>query len=125
MKDFQYITNATPDYIENVYNDFIKDPESIDSEMRKFFEGFDFAMANQQPASISPSSKSVVSSNQLDKEFAVYKLIQAYRNKGHLVARTNPIRERRDRNANLELKYFGLTDADLNTEFESGKFFYQ
>ena len=122
MKDFQYITNATPDYIENVYNDFIKDPESVDSEMRKFFEGFDFAMANQQPASISPSSKSVVSSNQLDKEFAVYKLIQAYRNKGHLVAKTNPIRERRDRNANLELKYFGLTDADLNTEFESGKF---
>ena len=58
----------------------------------------------------------------LDKEFAVFRLIRAYRKKGHLVAKTNPIRERKDRHANLELSNFGLTDADLNTTFEAGKF---
>ena len=46
MKDFQYITNAHPAYIENLYNDFVKDPNSIDGELRKFFEGFDFAVSN-------------------------------------------------------------------------------
>ena len=57
-----------------------------------------------------------------NKEFAVYRLIQAYRRKGHLIAKTNPIRERKDRHANLELSDFGLSDADLSTSFEAGKF---
>ena len=39
-----------------------------------------------------------------------------------MVAKTNPIRERKDRRANLELSNFGLSDADLDTNFEAGKF---
>ena len=46
MKDFQYITNSHPSYIEGLYNDFVKDPNSIDADLRKFFEGFDFAITN-------------------------------------------------------------------------------
>ena len=45
MKDFQYITNSHPSYVEGLYQDFVKDPTSVDVEMRKFFEGFDFAVA--------------------------------------------------------------------------------
>ena len=121
MKDFQYITNSHPSYIENLYNDFIKNPESVDLEMRKFFEGFDFAVSSGQVANVTSNISSASSSN-LNKEFAVYQLIDAYRKKGHLVAKTNPIRERKDRNANLDLQYFGLSDADLNTSFEVGQF---
>ena len=124
MKDFQFITNAHPGYIENIYNDFVKDPESIDSEMRKFFEGFDFAVSAS--TSLMPGKQNgqpaATNSGGLEKEFAVYKLIQAYRKKGHLVAKTNPIRERKNRHANLEFSDFGLTDQDINTEFEAGKF---
>ncbi len=124
MKDFQYITSAHPSYIENLYNDYIKDPESIDGEMRKFFEGFDFAVSSgQQAPAVTPKSGTrAIDGGALDKEFAVYQLIQAYRKKGHLIADTNPIRERKDRHANLELSFFGLADADLPTEFEAGKF---
>jgi 2-oxoglutarate dehydrogenase E1 component len=46
MKDFSYITSSHPAYIENLYQDFIKDPNSVDPEMKKFFEGFDFAVSN-------------------------------------------------------------------------------
>jgi 2-oxoglutarate dehydrogenase E1 component len=63
-----------------------------------------------------------VSTSNLDKEFSVYRLISAYRKKGHLIADTNPIRERKDRHANLSLEFFGLSDTDLHTEFEAGKF---
>ncbi len=124
MKDFQYITSAHPSYIENLYNDYLKDPESIDGDLRKFFEGFDFAVSSgQQVSSVtSKSGPSVIAAGSLDKEFAVYQLIQAYRKKGHLIADTNPIRKRKDRNANLDLGFFGLTDADLSTAFEAGKF---
>ena len=40
MKDFQYITSSHPAYIENLYNDFVKNPESVDVEMRHFFEEY-------------------------------------------------------------------------------------
>jgi 2-oxoglutarate dehydrogenase E1 component len=126
MKDFQYITNSHPAYIENLYNDFVKNPESIDVEMRHFFEGFDFAISNNiklpsaNGKNDSVSNLSTVAN--LDKEFNVYQLIQAYRRKGHLIAKTNPIRERKDRQANLGLENFGFTDTDLSAEFEAGKF---
>ena len=53
MKDFSYITHSHPAYIENLYNDYVQNPDSVDPEYRKFFEGFDFAIsqgANGQPA---------------------------------------------------------------------------
>ncbi len=46
MKDFSYITNSHPEFIENLYRDFVKDPDSVDPELKKFFEGFDFAIGN-------------------------------------------------------------------------------
>lgn len=127
MKDFQYITNSHPSYIENLYNDFVKDPETVDADYRKFFEGFDFAInhnGNAAHATIPTAANgaSVLNVAQLDQEFNVFQLIQAYRKKGHLVAKTNPIRERKDRKANLGLDNFGFTEADLNTSFEAGKF---
>ncbi len=125
MKDFQYITNAHPSYIENLYNDFVKDPESVDNEMRKFFEGFDFAVSSGSLATNGTATAPAgvaIGNAQLTKEFAVYQLIQAYRKKGHLIADTNPIRKRKDRHANLDLSFFGLGEEDMGTEFEAGKF---
>ena len=124
MKDFQYITNPHPAYIESLYQDFIKNPSSIDVEMRKFFEGFDFAVSmTSSGAKIATTGNTDSQSNfQFDKELSVYQLIQAYRRKGHLVATTNPIRERKDRKANLTIENFGLSEADLSSSFEAGKF---
>ena len=126
MKDFQYITNAHPSYIENIYNDYVTNPDSVDVEMKKFFEGYDFAVGNgiTSNGKVSPvvTETSEVSVTNLTKEFAVYQLIQSYRKKGHLIAKTNPLKERKDRHANLELSNFNLGDTDLNTEFEAGNF---
>jgi 2-oxoglutarate dehydrogenase E1 component len=122
MKDFSYITHSHPAYIENLYNDYVQNPDSVDPEYRKFFEGFDFAIsqgANGQPA---PAREGGVDAAQLTREFSVYNLIQAYRKKGHLVAHTNPVRPRKNRGANLDLKYFGLGEADLGQSFAAGQF---
>jgi 2-oxoglutarate dehydrogenase E1 component len=126
MKDFSYITNSHPAFIEGLYQEFVQNPDSVDPDFRRFFEGFDFAINQgtngQAAASTATASGAPVEAAQLAKEFSVYSLIQAYRLKGHLVANTNPIRQRKDRGANLDLKYFGLTEADLSTKFEAGKF---
>ncbi|MBH8568476.1 2-oxoglutarate dehydrogenase E1 component [Microvirga sp. STS02] len=56
-----------------------------------------------------------------DKETAVRNLIHAYRSRGHLRAKTNPVRERKDRKPRLDLADFGLGDADLDTVFRNGE----
>ena len=137
MKDFSYITNSHPAYIESLYQDFVKDPNSIDPELKKFFEGFDFAMSQSKASSngnghlvatapetvietITPAAPSIMStSDGVDwkKELGAYRLILGYRNKGHLLAKTNPIRPRKDRGANLELSFFGFTNEDLDKNF--------
>jgi 2-oxoglutarate dehydrogenase E1 component len=55
-------------------------------------------------------------------EINVYRMILGYRNKGHLLSKTNPIRERKDRGANIDLSFFGFSDADLDKEFYAGQF---
>ena len=50
MKDFSYVTGPNPAYIESLYNEFAKDSSAVDPEWKKFFEGFDFAIA-QSPSS--------------------------------------------------------------------------
>lgn len=116
MKDFSYITNSHSAYIESLYNDFILDPNSIDPDLRKFFEGFDFAKAHGNAQS---TDSQPVSINWMT-EIKVYRLILGYRNKGHLLAKTNPIRKRKDRGANLDLGFFGLAESDLNTIYQAG-----
>ena len=122
MKDFQYITNAHPAYIENLYNDFVKDPESVDADLRKFFEGFDFAFSNGESSKLNGASASAASVPVVDwmSEIRVYRIILGYRNKGHLLADTNPIRPRKDRGANIELAFYGLSAADLDKTFNAG-----
>jgi 2-oxoglutarate dehydrogenase E1 component len=127
MKDFSYITQSHPAYIESLYKDFVQNPESVDPELRKFFEGFDFAISGNAVnghavSATEPATRIAVDGSQIAKEFAVYSLILAYRKKGHLAANTNPIRKRKDRGANLDLNYFGLSDADLQQTFAAAKF---
>lgn len=125
MKDFSYVMSSHPSYIESLYTDYVKDPSSVDPELKKFFEGFDFATSKNGNGSApaSPATdKTPVSNEQLAKELAVYSLIQAYRKKGHLIATTNPIRPRKDRKPELDLDDFNLTEADLDKEFHAGSF---
>jgi 2-oxoglutarate dehydrogenase E1 component len=127
MKDFSYITQAHPSAVEDIYNNYLQNPASVDPEYKKFFEGFDFAMLHALPKADNKDSNktnglaSTISTNNLSKEFSVYQLIRAYRKRGHLVANTNPIRTRKDRKANLGLEFFGLSEADLNTPFQASR----
>jgi 2-oxoglutarate dehydrogenase E1 component len=137
MKDLQYITNSSPAFIEGLYQDFVKDPQSIDPEFKKFFEGFDFALTQGKngngpspavsgpmtaTASVNGKEAGFRTSDGVDwkKELGAYRLILGYRNKGHLLAKTNPIRPRKDRGANLELGFFGFNESDLDKSFFAG-----
>src|SRR5882672_7762671 len=126
MKDFSYITSSHPEFIENLYRDFLKDPNSVDPELKKFFEGFDFAIGNGKSGQNGTTDTAALTSvptadSNWKKELGAYRMILGYRNKGHLIAKTNPIRERKDRNANIPLSFFGLTEEDMDKTFQVGE----
>ena len=55
------------------------------------------------------------------KQGAVSRLIQVYANRGHLISNLDPLAlQERAKPYILDLQYFGLSDADLNTEFFTG-----
>jgi 2-oxoglutarate dehydrogenase E1 component len=120
MKDFSYITSSHPAYIEQLYQEFSRSPENIDPDLRKFFEGFDFAVSQIQDGRAAGVETSNGTAIDWRKELGVYRLILGYRNKGHLIANTNPIRKRKDRKANLDLAFFGLSEGDMSSTFYAG-----
>ncbi|HPB54294.1 MAG TPA: thiamine pyrophosphate-dependent enzyme, partial [Saprospiraceae bacterium] len=115
MADFSFITNAHPNVIEQLYNDYLKDPESIDKEWKAFFAGFDYSLKYDglsRPATTVPED--------LSKEIGVSNLINAFRLRGHLLSSTNPIRRRKNRAPHLDLNDYGLSEADMNRHFRAG-----
>jgi len=110
-----YLSNADVTVIEDLYQQYTKDPESVDYGWQKFFEGFELGTSKSGGSSSVPQ----VSEDAL-KEINVLNLIAGYRSRGHLFTKTNPVRERRKYTPTLELATFNLSDTDLNTTFNAG-----
>ncbi|MCV9387929.1 2-oxoglutarate dehydrogenase E1 component [Reichenbachiella ulvae] len=113
MDKFSYIANAHTNVIDDMYQSYKQDPDSVDVSWQRFFEGYDFSLTKYGENGVAQAPVS-------NKEIAVRDLIHAYRSRGHLKSTTNPVRDRKDREARLEIEDFGLTKADLDTEFECG-----
>lgn len=103
--------------IEELYKQYMENPESVDESFRFFFQGFDLA-TRHFPAKPQEIKGDVGVST---KEIAVMNLITGYRRRGHLFTKTNPVRSRRQYSPTLDLDNFNLSESDLDKEFEAGK----
>jgi 2-oxoglutarate dehydrogenase E1 component len=117
MKDYSYVYNAHPAYIETMYRNFQQDPASVDEGWRVFFEGFEFNSVGDH----SSDGTLLTDANLSVKEFGVMSIIHGFRSRGHLLATTNPIRQRKDRQPHLDLNDYALGDDDLNKVFLAGE----
>ena len=112
MDKFTFVGNGDLNAVESLYDQFLADPSQVDETWQQFFAGFDFAKANFDVEEGVPEN--------VLKEFKVIELIEAYRKCGHLFTQTNPVRERRKYVPTLDIKNFGLDQADLELEFQAG-----
>ncbi len=119
MDQYSYISNADPIVIESYYQQYLSDPLSVDQSWQKFFEGFNFAHYSQN-GNASSGSGNISSEKQLKEAYVVH-LIHGYRNRGHLLSTTNPIRQRKDRQPGLQLENFHLSESDLEDTFQAGQ----
>ncbi|WP_266367983.1 2-oxoglutarate dehydrogenase E1 component [Tellurirhabdus rosea] len=132
MDKFSYIANSEAAYIDELYRSYKQDPALVDASWQKFFEGFEFSQAygeegNGETAAVNgngtnghAAAKPAADVRHAEKEVSVASLIKAYRSRGHLLAKTNPVRPRKNRNPRLTLEDYALSDADLDTVFQAG-----
>ncbi len=119
MDKHSYLSNADPAALDAIYQHYLQDPASVDPGWARFFEGFELARTQHEVLpGVSPVSGA--GSGQMAKEFKVIEFINAYRTRGHLFTRTNPVRERRKYSPPLDLPTYGLSEADLDTVFAAG-----
>ena len=112
MDKFSFLGALHTGWVEDMYDKYLQDPQSIEEEWSNFFQGFDFAKEVYTEEDVPQV---------FQKEFKVINLIDAYRKSGHLFTKTNPVRERRKYTPTLDYKNFGLDESDLEIEFQAGE----
>ena len=124
MDPYSFLNAAHTSFFADLYDKYLKNPDSVEPSWRAFFQGYDFGSEAHgffnEETLVSPETISEMP-NSMQKEFQVIRLIDGYRSRGHLFTETNPVRERRKYSPTLELEHFGLTEADLNTVFSAGE----
>ena len=118
MDKYSFLNAAHTDYFTELYDKYLKYPDTVEPSWRAFFQGFDFGLEN---GTVISSTSDIEVPDHLKKEFAVVKLIDAYRSRGHLFTKTNPVRERRTYKPDLNFQNFGLEEKDLATVFNAGE----
>ncbi|MBE17038.1 MAG: 2-oxoglutarate dehydrogenase E1 component [Cytophagaceae bacterium] len=120
MDRFSFLNAAHTAYFAELYDQYLNNPDSVEPSWRAFFQGFDFGMADTAEVTDVVTTTHAGIPEQMQKEFAVVQLIDGYRTRGHLFTKTNPVRDRRKYAPTLALENFGLSQSDLNSEFDAG-----
>ncbi len=126
MDKYSFLNAANTAFFADLYDQYLQSPDSVEPSWRAFFQGFDFGLESADGSGetiyVEKSSDETIAVPQnVQKEFQVIRLIDAYRTRGHLFTKTNPVRDRRKYSPTLALENFGLSQADLNTVFNAGE----
>ncbi len=122
------------EFLDSLYEQYLRDPATVDERWRAYFESLAtpagpsdrphapvraaIAERARQPRAASGTAPDA----QADaRQAAVSRLIQIWTNRGHLLAKLDPLGlMERPRPSVLDLGYFGLADSDLDSEFFTG-----
>ena len=121
MDKYSFLNAAHTAYFADLYDQYLKKPDSVEPSWRAFFQGYDFGAESYGLDGEIVEGVSTQIPEHVQKEFQVIKLIDGYRSRGHLFTKTNPVRARRKYAPNLEIENFNLSESDLSTKFSAGE----
>ena len=121
MDKYSFLNAVHPAYIAELYDTYLKSPDTIEPSWRAFFQGFDFGIESGSLEALGIEPGGAVVPENVIKEFQVIKLIDSYRTRGHLFTKTNPVRARRKYEPTLDINNFGLSKGDLQTTFKAAE----
>ena len=120
-------------FLDTLYEQYLRDPASVEEHWRTYFEQLPGERRNERAqgpieAELAARARDprlpAAAAGPVEggaRQAAVSRLIQIWINRGHLIARLDPLGlTQRPRPHVLDLDYFGLSAADLETEFFTG-----
>ena len=127
-----YGSNAS--FIEELYERFLDNPESIDPSWQKQFQALaikhNYEIAHspivERFAQLAQKSQGRLAKLQgfteesVKKQSAVARLINHYRVRGHQIAQNNPLGKTTTMPPDLDPSYYGLSVLDMDTLFDTG-----
>ncbi len=138
-----HISGGNASYVEELYEKYLEDPTEIPDQWRSYFETLPlvegtlvpdishstvrdhFLLLSKNQSRVAPVSASSISSEHERKQFAVSELINAYRRRGHHKSKLDPLKLSDESGVPmLELEYYRLSSADLDTRFQTGNLFF-
>lgn len=127
---------ANQSYVEEIYEQYLEDPSSVDESWQAIFKSLPATAAVEQSHSVvrdyfrrlaRETNQQAVTVIDPDTSAKVVKLLQwvnAFRFRGHLAATLDPLGYYRWRNSEvpeLDYRYHGFTEQDLNETFNIGR----
>jgi 2-oxoglutarate dehydrogenase E1 component len=105
MHRFDFLSRANAEYVDHLYELYLRDPRSLDETWQAYFAGFEDA--GSRNAGAGPSTTAPIT-------IGVHNLVHSYRELGHFVANLDPLGHDRPSHPLLDLRQFGMSEADLD-----------
>jgi 2-oxoglutarate dehydrogenase E1 component len=119
MNNPTFATHWNAELIDEYYQDWLNNPDSVDSHWQAFFEGFE--LGESQTGQVKREDPQTLAA----KQTRVDSLIYAYRSLGHTLAKVDPLQRLKQSQPRLELSHFDLTEEDLEETFQTGHLLHQ
>jgi 2-oxoglutarate dehydrogenase E1 component len=134
FKESSALYGGNASYIESLYEQYLSNPDSIIGGWRQRFDDIHCGSTEDTPHSIiidrfeklavlEPGRLARMqgfTEQSVKKQSAVARLINQYRVQGHQIAANNPLGQSNRPMPDLEPAYYGLTEADMSTIFDTG-----
>ncbi len=128
MNPVNFSERANVAVVEEQYQRWLDNPESVDASWRAFFQGFTLgadgrSLAGGTAVSTAAAPSAGTSADScIPKQSQVDSLIYHYRAIGHIDADINPLAGAPKSSPRLALATFGLNESDLDRTFETGHY---
>ncbi len=121
MTNLDFITRANAEYVDGLYRQYLRDPQSVDPQWALFFAGFE-AGRGGVPSGNGGAVPAVSERPTQERSIGVFDLIHSYRELGHLIATLDPLGHNQASHPLLEPSEFGFREADLDRIVECPSF---
>jgi 2-oxoglutarate dehydrogenase E1 component len=126
MRGFEAVSLANKDWVAEQYRRWQEDPASVDERWGIFFAGFDLGVdgnGDGAPHGLGNGAggQAIVDTGEV-RVLGVYGLVEAYRERGHLMADLNPLEPAPESHPELDYDEFGFTEAELDRVVDTAPF---